>query len=231
MKRLLVVSLVFLAAEATSSASRLLLTVPPIVKNGHAYVPARQWGDWLGASIQWDGRSRGIRVNWRGREESWSVASGSVLLRRGMAYLRLRDFAAAFGAKISWRFWRDRERVVDFGERARSTYAAIPLGWTLPTMPRGLSPDQRRIWPVVAAAVHTGSVEGSVHAIGPIRVVGRWASAEVRPLNVVTDDAWVFLERRHGGWQVIFGPGTDFGPDGRNRGIPSDVMRRLQAGS
>ena len=219
MRHLLAVGVMLFIGGATCWAQQLLFTSPPLIADGRVYVPARELCDWLGAAIRWDGQSQAVRVTWRDHEEVWTAASGAIRLRSGRAYLRIREFADAFGEPVRW--WH---RMVDFGDYSRSTYSAIPVGWKPGTMPRGLSRDQQAIWRMLAKL---GDPEDKGRCdVRDIRVVERWAGARVHPLNFVTDDLTVLLEKREGQWRVL-ASGTDLFSEGRNYGIPALVRRGL----
>jgi len=211
-----------LGLSATTCAARqLMFTRPPFIAQGHAYVPARELCAWLGAAVRWDGESQTIHVTWRGQEQKWSARSGIVRLRGDKAYLGIRALADAFGEPIRW---RPRYRIVDFGDHPRSTYAAIPVGWKPARMTQGLSPDGREIWQLLAPL---GDPEDKGRCdVRDIRVVERWARVCVHPLNFVTDDLTVLLEKREGQWRVS-ASGTDLFSEGRNFGIPACARRKL----
>ena len=206
----------------------LVLAVPPPVLDGRAYVPARQFCEWLGARIQWNVKARSVTVGWKGRQSSWAVESPSLLLRDHTALIAIRAFAEAFGGTVTYRSDEAR-RIVDFWGPEGSPYAAIPIGWSHPGEPPGLSPAESELWRfLVPPQPRIRPEPGYIWEPCQIRVVERWACAKVHPLNYITDDATVVLEKRDNRWHVLAGPGTDIGSQGAVGDIPVDVWRRLR---
>jgi hypothetical protein len=221
-------ALVFASAFFLMSAARcqrgpLFLTRAPFLKDSRVFVPARELCEWLGATIQWESGRSAITVAWRGQRREWSRQSGAVLIRGGAAYLRLRDAADAFGERLSW---RKNEAIADFGTPGEDLYTAIPVGWKRPGRPAGLSADQKMIWHWLSRPRSKRVVPGVIVEVRDVHVVDRWARVGIHPLNCVTDDAEVLLEKREGTWRILAG-GTDICSDGRNYGIPIRVRRRL----
>jgi len=196
-----------------------MFTVPPFLREGRVYVPAGQFCAWLGAGLAWRTHEGVLQAHWRGRTVVFSRSNRDVVIHKGLPFLRLRTFAQAYDIRLTW--WQNRN-VVDFGDPLTPLYAAIPVGWKEPVLPSGLGPAQKEIWRLLT----TPKTKREKWKVQPrnIRVVGRWAAAEIHPLNFVTDDALVLLERRKGSWEVITS-GTDLG--GRNWGIPAKVRRQL----
>ena len=204
-----------------SSRESLLFTIPPFTYNGAVYVPARQFCNWLGAEIEWLSDRQGVRVTWRGQEKVWKHDDGDLILRKGRIFLQLRAFAEAYKIPLTWQ--RGALPFVELDECKSSIHASIPVGWHEAAMPKGLTDNQQQIWRLLSRP-RTISKRDRLEA-RDIRVVRGWARASVHPLNFVTDDLCVILEKRAGTWRVL-GSGTDFSPE-RNFGIPAYIRRQL----
>ena len=204
-----------LAAPARAGCSQLILPQPPLLQQGRMYVPARPFCRWLGVGLQWQGSGQPLQVTGQGRRLLLARGEG-FLARRGRSFLHLRSVAAAYGLGLDWRQDHRYAMLTMPGARRREF---IPI-WREPRLPPGLGPQRRQIWRLLAdRQFGVGRVEPS-----HIRIVGRWASATLHPLNFITDDCQVLLERRRGAWQVLTS-GTWFGT--RNWGVPRKVRSRL----
>ncbi len=59
-----------------------------------------------------------------------------------------------------------------------------------------------------------------------LRISGHFARITVLPKDVVTDRAFVLLEKKNGQWGVIWGPGPALGAPGSTpANVPSDLLR------
>jgi hypothetical protein len=200
----------------------LALLTPPLEVRGEWYVPARQFREWLRAGMTLPDDMSSLTLTWRGKSHTWTRDSGRLVFRAGTAFLPIQDIGEAFGERVSL---RADGRVIDFGmpEKGR-VYAAIPVGWRNPVRPKGLSPDEMDIWwRLLRPNTRSGNVLCEPYNI---RVVGQWAAAKIHPLNTVTDDALVLLERRPAGWTILI-LGTDIPASGRNYGIPAEARKKL----
>ena len=104
----------------------------------------------------------------------------------------------------------------------------IPLdaAATYPSPPEGLSRQEQQIWRLLVRPEDRRVAPGTICEPYNIRVVGRWAAAKIHPLNTVTDDALVLLERRPAGWTILI-LGTDIPASGRDYGIPAEARKKL----
>lgn len=200
----------------------LALLIPPIAVNGEWYLPTRQFCQWLRAGLTLSENMSAITVTWRGESRTWTRASGRLAFKDGTAFIPIQEFGEAFGERVSL---RPDEPVVDFGTPGEGrVYAAIPVGWQNPVLPKGLSQDETEIWRrLLRPNTRSGSVKCEPY---DIRIAGRWAAAKVHPLNLLTDDALVLLDRYWGAWRII-AIGADLPARGRNYGIPAEARRRL----
>lgn len=200
----------------------LALLIPPIAVNGEWYLPTRQFCQWLRAGLTLSEDMSAITVTWRGKSRTWTRDSGRLVFHAGTAFIPIQEFGEAFGEHVSL---RPDEPVVDFGTPGEGrVYAAIPVGWQNPVLPKGLSQDETEIWRrLLRPNTRSGSVKCEPY---DIRVVGRWAAAKIHPLNTVTDDALVLLDGRWGAWRII-ALGTDIPARGRNYGIPAETRTKL----
>ena len=221
--RVSVIMGVFVLSGAVPASARepLLFTIPPFVSHGAVYVPARQFCQWLGADLRWLPEHRAARVRWQGQYKLLREEDGALAIRRDVGFLRLRDLTEAYGVPLRWH--GGQIPFVEVGEYRSPHFTSIPVGWRWPAVPSGLTRDQRQIWRLLSRPGTPNKRDRS--EAHDIRVVGRWASARVHPLNFVTDDLCVILVKRAGAWRVI-GSGTDL--SGRNYGIPARVRPQLQ---
>jgi hypothetical protein len=217
----------FAPGIAREYRGNLVLPTPPPVLDGRAYVPARDFCEWLGARIEWNADTLSVTITWNDGQCSWSVGSPSLLLRGGRASVAIRDFADAFGGAVRYRSDETR-KVVDFWGPGGTPYAAIPVGWAHPRPPSDLSPPESEVWHFLAPPqTQMRAVRDSIWEPQDIKVVERWASAKLVPLNVVSDDARVVLGKRDNEWRILAGPGTDIGSEGPVGGIPATVWQKL----
>jgi hypothetical protein len=199
----------------------LMLQTPPLQFEGEWYVPVREFCRWLRADITLPSNMGSLTVTWRGKSHTWTKESGGLAFHDGKGFVSIREFGEAFGEPVKV---RQGEDVVDFGNPGSTTYTAIPVGWEKPTPPKGMTLAERGVWQRLVRS--RLGVAGMVSEPADVRIAGRWASANLRPLNTVTDDALVLLEKRSGRWRVIT-LGTAVGADGRNYGIPAATRKKL----
>lgn len=58
-----------------------------------------------------------------------------------------------------------------------------------------------------------------------LKFSGDYARATIKPIDVVTDNATVYLQKKNGVWTIIVGPGTGFNPqDPEMKGIPQQLL-------
>ena len=195
-----------------------MLLLPPLKVRGEWYVPAREFCVWLRAGVTMPRDGSALTIGWRHRSHTWTRASGRLQFRAGVAYVPIGDIGKAFGEPVGV---RADGHVVDFGKPGGSPCAAIPVGWSKPAPPRGLSPDALAIW---RRLLRPDPWSALLCEPRRIRIAGRWAAAKVHPLNAVTDDAEVILDGRWGAWRIV-SMGTE--PAAKGLGIPADVRRKL----
>lgn len=205
--------------EPVAPSGDIALLTPPMEVGGEWYVPVRQFCQWLRAGLTLSGDMSSLTVTWRGKAHTWTRASGRLVFHAGTGFIPIEDIGQAFGERVSL---RANERVIDFGTSGEGcVYAAIPVGWQHPVPPEDLSPDEMQIW---RRLLRPEERSGLLCEPYRIKVVGRWAAAMVHPLNAVTDDAEVLLDRRRGAWRII-SMGTV--PAAKSLGIPADVRQKL----
>ncbi len=103
------------------------------------------------------------------------------------------------------------------GDAVTATPVAPPTG----TTPAAGAEDD-----AIEAAVQATSPEVvAQHTVQIQQIAGDWARVQVRPETDATlDPTWAFLQRQDGGWQVVGGLGSDFGPDFYlEHGIPETI--------
>jgi hypothetical protein len=216
-----------LAVGPDASAGRLgnlVFTTPPPVIENRLYVPARQFCDWIGASVIWRREARSVTIAWRGLDHTWAADEGRLVLRSGRAFIPIRDFAEVFGGSLTY---DTDQRAVHYWGPERDVYAAIRVGWRPPRQPAGLSPEEADAWRFFAHALDgPRSAPGSLWEPREVRVSQRWASAKLHPLNLITDDCLAIAEKQNGSWRLL-ASGTDVGTDGNTYGIPAHIRRDL----
>ncbi len=218
---LVCISVLLLATASVGHSQELALQRPPVKIGNHWYLPAREIAVWMGAAIEWNGKSRSVSMSYEGERCSWSATSGALVLREQHAFISARDLAKAFNLSANIRAGAN---IMEFGNDQRNDL--IPLGWSLPKMPRGLTRDQRSIWQVLVRPGPEFAVRGIIDRPSRIRVVDRWAVAKVVPLNTYTDTAVAVLRKDNGTWRIL-DLGTAVGSDGSNYGIPAWARARL----
>lgn len=80
-----------------------------------------------------------------------------------------------------------------------------------PTITQSTQHDKEQINVVLEKEIPEKSAVKKFEVLD-ITLSGNYAKAIIKPLDVVTDNAFVYLQKKDNQWSLIWGPGTDIPP-------------------